>query len=68
MRRERSLEKEAVEGERAVRGVRDSFVMVLMMPRWSEEETSVWNAVCSSWEALKTCQFIEEDGGREGHT
>ena len=57
-----------MEGERTVRGVRDSLVMVQMRPRWSEEETSVWNAVCSSWEALKACQLIEEDGGREGHT
>lgn len=57
-----------MEGERTVRGVRDSLVMVQIRPRWFEEETSVWNAVCSSWEALKACQLIEEDGGREGHT
>ena len=54
-----------MEGERTVRGVRDSLVMVQMRPRWAGEETSVWNAVCSSCEALKACQLIEEDGGKE---
>jgi hypothetical protein len=43
-----------------VRGVRDSLLMVQMRPRWPEEETSVWNAACSSWEALERCQLIEE--------
>lgn len=54
VRRERSLEKEELEGWRTVRGVRDSEVMVQRRPNWEGVETRVWNAVWSSWEAAES--------------
>lgn len=52
MRRERSEEKEEVEGI-VVRGTRVSFSIVMRRPRWDSVETRVWNAVCSSLDAEK---------------
>ena len=43
--------KVLVEGERTVRGVMDSEVMVQRRPNWEGVETRVWNAEWSSWEA-----------------
>jgi hypothetical protein len=52
VRRERSFSKEEVEGDRTVRGVRVSEVMVQRRPRCKGLETRVWKAVRRSLEAL----------------
>lgn len=49
------MAKEEVEGERMVRGVRDSLAMVQRSPNWEDVETRVWNAVWSSWDAGGGC-------------
>ena len=52
LRSERSSEKEEVAGDRTVKGVRDSEVMVQRRPRWEGSDTRDWKAVWSSLEAI----------------
>lgn len=45
--------KEELAGSRTFNGVRDSLVMVHSSPRCCGDETRVWKAVWSSWEAWR---------------
>ena len=72
MRRERSSAKEDLEG-RVVVGTRVSLSMVQRRPNWEGEDTRVWNAMCSSWDAgrgvsLVLCELGSSPGFGRGGT